>query len=72
MAISNIVCRAGVGPQSAIKYLVTHGLAGNAQPVFSAIILGLSMIAAGLTILEGLSPRLYKGLVMDELNKITR
>lgn len=34
MAIANIVCRSGVGPSSAIKFFVTHGLGvGAAAPV---------------------------------------
>lgn len=76
MALGGIVCRGGVGPSVTTGLFVTHGLSPGGSnpppPVNSAIILGLEMVAQGLTILSGLSTNLYKGLVKDELNKITR
>jgi hypothetical protein len=30
--IANIVCRSGVGPQSEIKFFVTHGLGSGSVP----------------------------------------
>lgn len=41
-------------------------------PSNTAIILGLTMVAQGLTILSGLTTNLYKGLVEDELNNIPK
>lgn len=41
-------------------------------PVNTRIIQGLTMIAAGLTVLTGLTDNLIKGLVKDELNLISR
>lgn len=41
-------------------------------PVNTAIIVGLSMLAAGLTILYGITTNLEKGLVEDEQNIIIR
>ncbi len=41
-------------------------------PANTRIILGLTMIEEGLTILSGLTTNLIKGLVKDELNIISR
>lgn len=40
----------------------------NPPPINSAIILGLTMVASGLTVLYGLDTALYKGIVEDDLN----
>lgn len=76
MAIANLITRGGVSTAAAaaIKYFPTHGLdIGNpVPPVNTAIIVGLSMVQSGLTILSGLTTQLIKGLVKDELNNITR
>lgn len=77
MAIANLITRGGVSTAAAaaIKYFPTHGIdIGNPvpPPVNTAIIVGLSMVQSGLTILSGLTTQLIKGLVKDELNNITR
>lgn len=57
----------GVGPR------VIIGQGGVIPPpVSNPIILGLTMIAQGLTVLTGLTVNLDKGLVEDEQNIITR
>lgn len=62
------------GPQAAYYGFVSRGTGGviPPPPANTRIIIGLTMVASGLTILYAITTNLDKGLVEDELNIITR